>query len=78
MPGQRHSQPTPTSFGEGCVCVFLGVTCHLHFWQKDRGLLRATAVTRGWNGLLIRVNKKLTLEKKILLLFLPGFEHATF
>ena len=24
----------------------LAVTCHLHFWQNDRGLLRATAVTR--------------------------------
>ena len=23
------------------------VTCHLHFWQNDRDLLRATAVTRG-------------------------------
>ena len=23
-----------------------GVTCHLYFWQNDRGLLRATAVTR--------------------------------
>ena len=29
------------------VCVF---SCHLHFWQNDRDLLRATAVTRGWNG----------------------------
>ena len=29
----------------GCL-----VTCHLHFWQNDPGLLRATAVTRGWNG----------------------------
>ena len=28
----------------------LAVTCHLHFWQNDRDLLRATAVTRGWNG----------------------------
>ena len=26
------------------------VTCHLHFWQNDRDLLRATAVTRGRNG----------------------------
>ena len=25
----------------------LGVTCHLHFWQNDRGLLHATVVTRG-------------------------------
>ena len=28
----------------------LAVTCHLHFGQNDRDLLRATAVTRGWNG----------------------------
>ena len=24
----------------------LAVNCHLHFWQNDRDLLRATAVTR--------------------------------
>ena len=30
--------------------VCLAVTCQLHFWQNDRDLLRATAVTRGWNG----------------------------
>ena len=46
MPGQRHSQPTPTSL-ESKVCACLGVTSHLHFWQNDRGLLHATAVTRG-------------------------------
>ena len=28
----------------------LTVTCHLHFWQNNLDLLRATAVTRGWNG----------------------------
>ena len=32
------------------VCACLGVTCHLHFWQNDWDLLRATAVTPGWNG----------------------------
>ena len=32
------------------VYVSLAVTCHLHFWQNDRDLLRATAITRGWNG----------------------------
>ena len=32
----------------GYVC--LSVTCHLHFWQNDRDLLRATPVTRGWIG----------------------------
>ena len=36
------------------VCV--GVTCHLHFWQNDRSLLRATTVTRGWKGHRIRVS----------------------
>ena len=32
------------------VHACLAVTFHLRFWQNDRGLLRATAVTRGWNG----------------------------
>ena len=32
------------------VYACLAVTCHLHFWQNERDLLRATAVTRGWNG----------------------------
>ena len=32
------------------VHAYLAVTCHLHFWQNGRGLLRATAVKRGWNG----------------------------
>ena len=34
----------------GRVYACLAVTCHLHFWQKNWDLLRATAVTRGWNG----------------------------
>ena len=43
------------------------VTCHLRFWQNGRGLLRATVVTRGWNGYRNKSqHKKLTLEKKIL------------
>ena len=28
------------------VYACLAVTCHLHFWQHDRDLLRATAVSR--------------------------------
>ena len=32
------------------VHACLAVTCHLHFWQNDWDLLRAAAVTRGWNG----------------------------
>ena len=44
----------------------LAVTCHLHFWQNDQGLLRATAVTRGWNGYRNESqHRKSTLEKKI-------------
>ena len=36
---------------------------HLHFWQYDRGLLRATAVTRGWNGYRNKSqHRKLTLK----------------
>ena len=29
------------------VCTFIWA-CHLHFWQYDRVLYRAAAVTRGW------------------------------
>ena len=32
------------------VYVCLVVTCRLHFWQNDQDLLRAAAVTWGWNG----------------------------
>ena len=61
------------------VYACLAVTCHLHFWQNDRGLLRATAVTRGWNGYRNKSqHRKSTLEKKILPSLLQGFEPATF
>ena len=61
------------------VYACLGVTCHLHFWQSDRGLLRAAAVTRGWNGYRNKSqHRKLTLEKKILPPLQQGFEPATF
>ena len=57
----------------------LAVTCHLHFWQNDRDFLRATAVTRGWNGYWNKSqHRKSTLEKKILPPFQQGFEPATF
>ena len=55
LPGQRHSQPH-FDFDGSRVYACLGVTCHLHFWQNDRGLLRAIAVTRGWNGQWMRVS----------------------
>ena len=61
------------------VYACLAVTCHLRFWQKDRGLLRATTVTRGWNGYRNKSqHRKLTLEKKILPPLQQGFEPATF
>ena len=40
------------------VYACLGVPCHLHFWQNDRGLLRATPVTRAWHRHRIRVRQK--------------------
>ena len=64
-----------TDFVGSRVYASSGVTCHLHFGQNDRGLLRATAVTRGWNK---SQHIKLTLEKKILPPLLPGFELTTF
>ena len=61
------------------VYLCLAATCHLHFWQKDRDLLHATAVTRGWNGYRNKSHhRKSTLEKKILPLLLQGFEPTTF
>ena len=62
------------------VYVCLAVTCHLHFWQNDRDLLRATAVTRGWKGYRnkSRQHRKSTLEKKILPPLLPGLKPVTF
>ena len=57
------------------ACEF-SLSCPLHFWQKDRDLLRATAgVTRGWNGYRNKSqHRTLTLEKKIRPPLLPGFE----
>ena len=60
------------------VYACLAVTCHLCFWQNDRGLLRATAVTRGWNGYRNKSqHRKLTLEKKILPPLQQGLKPAT-
>ena len=61
------------------VYTCLAVTCLLHFWQNDRDLLCAAAVTRGWNGYRNKSqHRKSTQEKKILLTLLQGFEPATF
>ena len=60
----------PCHFMQSCirkVYACLAVICNLHFWQNDLDLLRATAVTRGWNGYRNKSqHRKLTLEKKIL------------
>ena len=72
----------PCHFMQSHTCkvyACLAVTCHLHFWQNDRDLLCATAVTLGWNGYRNKSqHRKLTLEKKILLPLLQGFEPTTF
>ena len=63
----------------GKVYVCLAVTSHLHFWQNDQDLLRATAVTRGWNGYQNKSqHRKLTREKKILSPLQQGFKPTTF
>ena len=47
------------------VYACLAVTCHLHFWQNDRGLLHATGVTRGWNRYQNKSqHRKLTLGEE--------------
>ena len=38
------------------VCVYLAVTCHLHFWQGDLEFLGATAVTLGGTDTEIRLS----------------------
>ena len=58
------------------VHAYLAVTGQLHFWQNDRGLLHATAVTQGWNGYWNKSqHRKMTPEKKIRL---QGFKPTTF
>ena len=41
------------------VYACLAVTCHLHFWQNDRDLLRASA---GYTG-VERIQKKESAQK---------------
>ena len=48
------------------------------FGRTDRGILRATAVTQGWNRYRIRVSTQLILEKKILSPLLPGSNSQSF
>ena len=64
MPKQQHCQPIPTSLGQVYACLV--VTCHLHFRQNDRGILRAAAVTGGGTDPNKSQHTTLTLVKKIL------------
>ena len=50
------AQSARSNFVGSKVYACLRITCNLHFWQNERGLLRATVVTRGWNGHRIRVS----------------------
>ena len=85
-PYNQASVYTVMSFKATCVgchmCrvhVSLAVTCHLHSRQKDWDLLRAIAVTWGWNGYRSKSQcRKLTLEKKTLPLLLLGLKPMTF
>ena len=57
----------------------LAVTCHLHFWQNDRDILRATAVTQGWNGYRNKSKEqKADPGEEISPTLLPGLEPGTF
>ena len=59
----------PCHFMQSHICkvyACLAVTCHLHFWQNDWDLLRATVVTQGCNRYQnTSQHRKLMLEKKI-------------
>ena len=60
------------------VCVFRCNLLPALLAEWPGFLLRAIAITRGWNGLRIRQHTKFTQEKKILPPLLPGFELITF
>ena len=61
------------------VYACLAVTCHLHFWQNDRDFLRATVVTRGWNGYRNKSQHRTGRPwRRKLPPFQQGFEPATF
>ena len=48
---RTSAQSARSDFVGSRVYACLDVTCHLHFAQNDRGILRATMVTGGrWGG----------------------------
>ena len=77
MPGQQHSQPTQTLLVK-CVCVF---KCNLPpaLWVEWPASFTCHCGNTGMERTLNKSqHTKLTLEKKIILPFLLGFERATF
>ena len=61
MPGQQNL-PLRLHWVKD-VCLF-GVSCHLHFWQYEWGLLCATAVRREQCGQQVRVSTGSELRGK--------------
>ena len=50
-----YIRPLQLCWVQGVWC--LGVTCHLHFWQDDRGLLHATVertLNKGQDSFFVR------------------------
>ena len=76
-PGQRHSQPTPTSLGHGIIDCS-GVACHMHFWENDQGLFRVTGMPRTPNKSQHRMLILGRERKKNLPPLLQGFELTAF
>ena len=74
MPGQRSR----SDFVGPRVYACLGVTCHLHFWQNDRGSFTCHCGNKGWNNREQESAQKINSgEKKILPPLLSGIETAT-
>ena len=61
---QTAAESAHSNFVGSRVYACLGVTCHLHSWQNDQGLLHATAVTQGWNGHQRRVSTQSQLWRR--------------
>ena len=63
-PSPASKKSANSDFVGSRVYACLGVTCNLHFWQNDRGLLNATEVTWGWNGHQVRVSTQSRLWRR--------------
>ena len=62
--GSHYAWTAYSKFVGSRLYAYLGKTNHLHFWQKDQGLLRATTVTQGWNGCWIKVSTQSSLWRR--------------